>query len=137
MKQQKAESNHRGTSRCAIANIYRFIEPVVLFLLKSTGGSYGYELLSMFDEHALTDASIEGAGLYRTLQRLEENGHVISEWDIVGNGPARHKYRLTPQGEEHLDEWVVALDQLGHSMEAFVAKAKGPSQFHIESKTGR
>ncbi|HEY3328443.1 MAG TPA: helix-turn-helix transcriptional regulator [Capsulimonadaceae bacterium] len=107
-----------------MANIHRFIEPVLLYLLHQTGGSYGYELLTLLDEHALTDASIEGASLYRTLQRLEENGRVSSEWHAAGSGPARHKYKLTDSGEEHLNEWITALDQLSQSMAVFVEKAK-------------
>ncbi len=38
-------------------------------------------------------------GIYRVLQRLEEDGWAISEWMAPpGRGPARHVYRLTPAG---------------------------------------
>jgi len=108
---------------CAISNIYRFIEPVTLFLLKQSGGSYGYELQRMLAESSLTNAAIDGGSLYRTLQRLEDNGFVASEWETAQNGPPRHKYRLTDSGEEHLREWVVVLDQLRSSMEGFVKES--------------
>jgi len=114
---------HHGGERpctCAMGNLYRFVEPVVLFLLKTRGASYGYELASALAEHALTDATIERAALYRTLQRLEENGHVVSEWDVSGSGPARHNYRLTERGEEHLREWHVVLGNLAQAMTRFV-----------------
>ena len=105
---------------CAMGNLYRFVEPVALFLLKKLGASYGYELASALNEHALTDAAIERAALYRTLQQLEANGHVVSEWDTSGSGPARHNYRLTERGEEHLREWAVVLGHLSISMTRFV-----------------
>jgi PadR family transcriptional regulator PadR len=109
---------------CAMGNLYRFVEPVVLYLLKTQGPSYGYELATALTEHALTDAEIERAALYRTLKQLEVNGRVISEWDVSGSGPARHVYRLTESGEEHLREWGVVLDKLSQAMASFVVEIK-------------
>jgi len=103
-----------------MGNLYRFVEPVVLFLLKKHGASYGYELANALADHTLTDATIERAALYRTLQRLEANGHVVSEWDVSGSGPARHNYQLTARGEEHLREWRVVLEHLAQAMTRFV-----------------
>jgi len=102
-----------------MGNLYRFVEPVVLLLLKKDGPSYGYELATALNEHALTDAEIERAALYRTLKQLELNGHVISDWDVSGSGPARHVYRLTESGEEHLREWGVVLKKLSQAMASF------------------
>jgi len=105
---------------CAMGNLYRFVEPVLLFLLKKKGRSYGYELAVELQEYALTDASIEAAALYKTLRQLEENDCVTSEWDVTGRGPAKRVYRLTPHGEEHLAEWITVLDNLARSMTRFV-----------------
>jgi len=102
-----------------MGNLYRFVEPVVLLLLKKHGPSYGYELATALNEHALTDAEIERAALYRTLKQLELNGNVVSDWDVSGSGPARHVYRLTDSGEEHLREWSVVLDKLSRAMASF------------------
>jgi DNA-binding PadR family transcriptional regulator len=106
-----------------MGNLYRCVEPVLLFLLKKKGRSYGYELAVELREHALTDASIEAAALYKTLRQLEENDCVTSEWDVTGHGPAKRVYRLTPRGEEHLVEWITVLDNLGRSMTRFVRTA--------------
>jgi PadR family transcriptional regulator, regulatory protein PadR len=103
-----------------MGNLYRFVEPVVLFLLKCKGRSYGYELSSKLAEHAITDAEIEGAALYRTLRQLEKNGFVRSEWDSAHSGPARRVYMLTELGEMHLEEWVTVLGHLSASMAHFV-----------------
>jgi DNA-binding PadR family transcriptional regulator len=103
-----------------MGNLYRFVEPVLLFLLKKKGRSYGYELAVDLREHALTDASIEAAALYKTLRQLEQNDCVTSEWDVNGSGPAKRVYCLTPRGEEHLTEWITVLDNLGRSMARFV-----------------
>ncbi len=119
----RGQCHRHGADRpctCAMGNLYRFVEPVVLLLLKKHGPSYGYELATALNEHALTDAEIERAALYRTLKQLEMNGHVVSEWDVSGSGPARHVYRLTESGDEHLREWSVVLEKLSQAMAAFV-----------------
>jgi len=114
--------NHPCT--CAMGNLYRFVEPLLLFLLKKSGQSHGYELAAELPRHAMTDSAIELAALYRTLRQLEENGCVTSEWEAEGSGPARRVYALTARGEEHLEEWIVVLGHLAQSMTRFVRIAQ-------------
>jgi PadR family transcriptional regulator PadR len=114
--------NHPCT--CAMGNLYRFVEPVLLFLLKRKGRCHGYELASDLREYALTDSEIEIAALYRALRQMEKNDCVKSEWEMEGSGPARRLYVLTPHGEEHLQEWIVVLDNMGKSMKRFVRAAQ-------------
>ena len=109
---------------CAMGNLYRFVEPVLLFLLKRKRRAYGYELSSDLAEYALTDAEIEIGALYRTLRQLEKNGFVGSEWDTPKSGPARRQYILTQAGEEHLEEWIRVLEHLAESMTKFVGTAR-------------
>jgi PadR family transcriptional regulator PadR len=126
----KGKCNRHGADRpctCAMGNLYRFVEPVVLLLLKQQGPSYGYELATALSNYSLTDAQIERAALYRTLKQLECNGNVVSEWDVTGSGPARHIYRITEQGEEHLKEWGVVLENLAKAMSSFVEEVNAIS----------
>lgn len=109
---------------CAMGNLYRFVEPVVLLLLKRKGRSYGYDLAGLLPRYALTDAEIERAALYRTLRQLERNGNVASEWETDQGGPARRVYRLTARGEEHLREWAEVLAHVSKSMARFVRAAR-------------
>jgi DNA-binding PadR family transcriptional regulator len=103
---------------CAMGNISRFIEPVVLRILMEKKKSYGYEIAESLPQYALTDAIIEGAALYRTLRTLEANGYVSSTWN-PGDGPARRNYSLTQSGQEHLNDWIKLLDSLGRTMIEF------------------
>ena len=105
---------------CAMGKLYRFVEPVLLYLLKKRGLAYGYELVGELNEHSLTDSTIERGAVYRTLRTLEVNGNVVSDWDVSGTGPARRQYRLTPSGEIHLEEWAEVLGNLSRSMAHFV-----------------
>lgn len=107
-----------------MGNLYRFVEPLVLLLLKKKGRAYGYDLSGDLQEFALTDAEIERAALYRTLRQLEANGNVKSEWDVENNGPARRVYRLTAKGEKHLQEWTTVLEHVSKSMARFVKQAR-------------
>jgi poly-beta-hydroxybutyrate-responsive repressor len=105
-----------------MGNVYRFVEPVVLYMLRENGATHGYQLAASLQQHALTDAEIEGAAMYRTLRRLEEHGYVLSKWDIQSRGPARRVYSLTKDGRKHLEEWAQVLDHLSKSMTSFVTK---------------
>lgn len=105
---------------CGMGNLYRFVEPVALYLLKTRGKTHGYDLAGALNDNALTDSRIEPGALYRTLRRLEENGFVTSTWDVSGGGPARRVYELTPEGEEHLREWLAVLERLSGSLNRFV-----------------
>lgn len=113
---------------CAMGNLYRFVEPVVLLLLKKKGQSYGYDLSADLQHFALTDAEIERGALYRTLRQLEGNGNVKSDWETDNTGPARRVYKLTAKGERHLEEWATVLDHVSKSMARFVRDTRGTLQ---------
>ena len=112
-----------------MGNIYRFIEPVLLLILKEKGHSYGYELSESLRGHALTDAQVERAALYRTLRTLESNGYVTSRWNTQNGGPARRVYSLTKAGHVHLGEWAEVMGRLGDAMKSFSKKAARDGQF--------
>jgi PadR family transcriptional regulator PadR len=105
---------------CGMGNLYRFAEPVVLLLLREKRRSCGYDLCTELQDHALTDAEIDKGALYRTLRQLEKNGNVKSTWETGQAGPARRVYRLTREGEKHLEEWAAVLENLSKSMGRFV-----------------
>jgi poly-beta-hydroxybutyrate-responsive repressor len=117
-----------------MGNLYRFVEPGVLLLLKQKGHSYGYDLCALLQDHALTDATIEKAALYRTLRQLETNGNVSSEWETNKSGPARRVYKITKQGEKHLEEWASVLEHLSKSMAHFVRDTRKSLQAPVNRK---
>jgi PadR family transcriptional regulator len=114
---------HDYPCTCAMGHLYRFVEPVLLLVLKEKGHSYGYDLLGEVGEYAFTDGEIEKAVLYRTLRRLEENGYIKSDWNTDEPGPARRVYTLTQDGEAHLQEWAQVLGKVAGAMMRFVRRA--------------
>ena len=116
-------ARHDYPCTCAMGHLYRFVEPVLLLILREKGRSYGYDLLGSLAEHAFTDGEIEKAVLYRTLRRLEQNGYIASDWDTKEPGPARRVYTLAKEGEKHLQEWTQVLAKVAGSMNRFVRRA--------------
>jgi PadR family transcriptional regulator PadR len=107
-----------------MGHLYRFIEPVLLLMIRERGQTYGYDLSNELADYAFTDAEIERAALYRTLKILESNGFLVSKWDVEGSGPARKLYSLTKEGEQHLKQWAQVLDKVCKSMFQFVRKVE-------------
>lgn len=132
-----------GACGCALGNLFRYIEPAILLILKEEKRSYGYDLADKLAALALTDAHIERAALYRTLRLLEENGYVTSGWETEGSGPARRVYTLTPQGRQRLSGWAQVLHRTGNAMIAFSRRAEAgphpprtrPATRNLERKT--
>lgn len=59
---------------------------------------YGYALIQELGDHGL---EIEQGTLYPLLRRLEDQGLLLSEWDVEGSRPRRY-YRFSPEGSEIL-----------------------------------
>jgi DNA-binding PadR family transcriptional regulator len=118
-----------------MGHLYRFVEPVLLLILKEKKQSYGYDLSGELSRYSFTDSEIENAVLYRTLRRLEANGYVTSHWDVDEPGPARRVYSLTKEGNKHLREWAQVLGKVASSMSRFARRAdsatKAPEIDHV------
>lgn len=114
---------HQYPCTCAMGHLYRFVEPVLLLILKEKKQSYGYDLSGELSRYSFTDSEIENAILYRTLRRLEAHGYVVSHWDVDQRGPARRVYSLTRKGNKHLREWSQVLGKVASLMSRFARRA--------------
>jgi PadR family transcriptional regulator PadR len=101
-----------GACSCEMGNLYRFVEPIVLLSVAVLKEAYGYQIAQAAEEMAVTHAGLDMGGIYRALRRLENNGHVLSNWDTGSGGPARRIYRLTERGRKHLAEWAEVLAEM-------------------------
>ncbi|ABA87843.1 winged helix-turn-helix transcriptional regulator, PadR-like family [Syntrophotalea carbinolica DSM 2380] len=111
-----------GQPQGGFGNLPRFIEPVLLYLLKKSGQAHGYQLAGELPEHAIGETVIDRGALYRALRQLEAAAYVTSDWDVSGAGPARRLYRLTPAGAEYLHHWTKLIERMAVSMTDFIAK---------------
>ena len=80
------------------------IDTVILSLLLSRD-MYGYELAKLVREKSEEQFELKEGTLYLSLKRLEKNKWISSYWgDEQGPGGRRKYYKLTPLGEEGLEE---------------------------------
>ncbi|MFF2290936.1 PadR family transcriptional regulator [Peribacillus butanolivorans] len=86
------------------------IDTLILSLLLSRD-MYGYELAKVVREKSNDQFELKEGTLYLSLKRLEKNKWISSYWgDEQGPGGRRKYYKLTPLGEEGVEEkrqeWV-------------------------------
>jgi DNA-binding PadR family transcriptional regulator len=65
----------------------------------------GYGLLSLLDVDAQHSSASPGS-IYPALKRMEKQGLIAGQLEIVRESRARKWYRTTPLGEQVLDRWV-------------------------------
>lgn len=66
------------------------------------GPTYGYAIAARLDGLGL--GHLKGGTLYPLLARLEQAGHVTTQWRPGDGGPGRKYFALTPAGRDHLGE---------------------------------
>lgn len=103
--------------------LQRFLQPCLLLLLK-VKPSYGYELLENLRQFGF-DELPDPATAYKNLRLMEEEGWVTSQWDTAGPGPARRIYRVTPEGEDLIRSWAVAIRRTQESLNTFLSLFEG------------
>ena len=79
---------------------------------------YGYALINRMAEQGL---EIEQGTLYPLLRRLEEQGLLLSEWNVDGSRPRRY-YRISPDGQDVLERLSTDWRELGNVIERLLEK---------------
>ena len=80
-----------------------FLTPWILLVLKQWS-VHGYVIMQQLKRMGFPE--VDHPTLYRELRRLESQGHVASEWQTGGSGPAKRVYSITEAGEELLLGWT-------------------------------
>jgi DNA-binding PadR family transcriptional regulator len=84
---------------------------------------HGYELISSLSEifPNLLSPGIGGMGRgYRILKDLEEEGIIVSRWDLEGTGPAKKVYRLTSEGEKLREDIIKHIEEMQDYINKFL-----------------
>lgn len=96
---------HNKVCRCGSKRMERFLVPSVLLLL-AEGSSYGYELTEKYSKMGFTESGHDFGAIYRTLNLLEGEGFIKSQWEINKSGPAKKNYSITKEGIDELNRWI-------------------------------
>lgn len=95
---------------------YTYYRPTILVLLKEHE-SHGYELISRMNELGFDQRL--GSSLYGVLRDMEDEGLIVSSWDLSGSGgPPRRVYGLTESGEQFLRDSVPTLVRQRDALDA-------------------
>ena len=97
-----------------------FIQPCLLVMLHQRA-AHGYSLLHGLDQFGFDPDQLDPSLVYRALREIETSGLVTSEWDKDSLGPQRRVYKITPEGEGYLAEWMQDLRRTRREIEALEA----------------
>jgi PadR family transcriptional regulator PadR len=77
---------------------------------------YGYKLCKELQRRSQGYFGFKEGTLYPALHRMERDGLLRGQWQVVEDGPSRKYYQLTNRGREELArsqrEWTAFADQL-------------------------
>lgn len=79
---------------------------VMVLRLLSEQPMYGYQIVKELQKRSDGYFELEQGTLYPALHRLEKDGLVRSEWEVVADGPSRKYYHITKQGQAELEKSV-------------------------------
>jgi PadR family transcriptional regulator PadR len=91
------------------------VKALILSLLQEQP-MYGYQLSKELQRRSKGYFEFKEGTLYPALHRMEQQGLLRGEWQVVNEGPSRKVYHLTDKGLEELarsqTEWATFADRL-------------------------
>lgn len=75
---------------------------VMILRLLAEKPMYGYQIVKELQARSEGYFDLEQGTLYPALHRLEKDGLVSSEWEVVEDGPSRKYYHITETGQAEL-----------------------------------
>jgi len=101
---------------CTGMNFDKFIQPSILTILNKEE-MHGYHIVQKLAENPMQHGrKPDPAGVYRFLKAMEQKGLVTASWDTPDSGQAKRLYRITPEGESCLVNWMVSMGQFHGSL---------------------
>lgn len=89
-----------------------------ILLIISKENTYGYGVLERLKQSGFKD--IKEGTIYPLLLRLEKQGRLVSEMKESPLGPKRKYYRLTPEGESQLSEFLQEWELLSKNVNGLI-----------------
>jgi DNA-binding PadR family transcriptional regulator len=89
---------------------------VMILRLLTDEPMYGYQMVKELQARSEGYIEMEQGTLYPALHRLEREGLVRSEWQIVNEGPSRKYYHITDAGRAALRETAAQWVDFSHSL---------------------
>ena len=77
---------------------------VMILRLLAEKPMYGYQIVKELQARSEGYFDLEQGTLYPALHRLEKDGLVNSQWEVVEDGPSRKYYTITEAGRTELEK---------------------------------
>jgi DNA-binding PadR family transcriptional regulator len=77
---------------------------VMVLRLLAEKPMYGYQIVKELQTRSEGYFDLEQGTLYPALHRLEKDGLVCSQWEVVEEGPSRKYYYITDSGRTELEK---------------------------------
>ena len=89
---------------------------VLVLSLLAEEPMYGYQIAKELERRSEGYFDFKEGTLYPLLHRMEKEGLVRGEWQVVEKGPSRKYYAITPEGRKVLEksaaEWTIFSQRL-------------------------
>jgi PadR family transcriptional regulator PadR len=96
---------------CSGKSLVRLVRPAILGVL-AQGPLHGYLVIQKLERLSFfKNQSPDPTGIYRALKSMEEEGLLVSKWDMAQSGPARRLFTLTEDGRDCLERWFQTLGE--------------------------
>ncbi len=108
--------------KCACRGSFldKLLQPVLLVVL-SKGENHGFKIINDIKESGMVSGdSLDPAGLYRTLKRMESAGLVTSRWDVETDAKPKRIYAITEEGSHCLAIWKNTLTDYRNNIDNMI-----------------
>ena len=92
---------------CLGNNLDRLVQPSILVILAEERSLHGYAILQKLGQNE--PFGIDKSGVYRTLKKMEESGHIKSEISDENNKSSKKIFSITDSGLDCLQNWMITL----------------------------
>lgn len=109
--------------KCACQGSFldKFLQPALLVIL-TRGENHGFQMIADLEKSGMVSGdSLDPAGLYRTLKRMEVSGLVSSRWDTDSAAKPRRIYSITEDGRHCLVSWLTTLREYRGNLDSIIS----------------
>jgi PadR family transcriptional regulator, regulatory protein PadR len=100
---------------------------MVLKTLDTLGPLHGYGIARRIEQTSGDLLAVNYGTLYPALLKLEQEGHIRSEWGVSDNNRKAKYYKLTRAGRKQLDREERDWEQTTAILARFLARGEGQS----------
>ena len=112
----------RGRGRNAFGKRW---QSAFILLIIAEAPTHGYEIAQKMDDFGcLIKTTGQMGGMYRLLSDLEEEGHIIADWETEKPGPAKKIYKVTQKGLNQLKELDTNFEELKQTITSFQKRVR-------------